>query len=424
MAQTPATYDRDGDSIRYTPGSAVTAGDVVVVGTIPMIAKHDIAASANGVLACEGIFDVPKTTDTFSAGDAVYWDVDGDPVGGTAGSGAADSSSGTGNLMGLAEQAAATDAEYVKVKLTAVKRTATVAGSITADDISGGDSSLAIAGLASTTGGAVAVAGGTSSTGGVAGGAVSATGGTGGAAGAGGAVSVVGGVPASGNGAGGAGTFSGGAGSGTGAGGAVTTKGGASGTGATGNGGAWTSGGGAALSTNGTGGAASLTGGVATGTGTGGAVTITSGASAGASGTAGAVAIDCGAAAGGTAGAITIGGTNAASITLGKMPVVPSATVAATGSDQSGAAAIATGITLVSAADATKGVKLPAAAAGLICIVKNRDSENAILKVYPNTSDVINALSADAAISMAAKTSAIFVAYDATTWYTIPLLPS
>ncbi len=151
-------------------------------------------------------------------------------------------------------------------------------------------------------------------------------------------------------------------------------------------------------------------------------MTITSGASAGASGTAGAVAIDTGAATGGTAGAITIGGTNAASITMGKMPRIPSATVAATGSDQAGAASIAEGFTLVSAADGTKGVKLPAAVAGATCVVKNNVA--AVLKVYPASSDAINAIAADGAISMASLTCATFYAYDATTWYTCPLLPS
>jgi len=59
-----------------------------------------------------------------------------------------------------------------------------------------------------------------------------------------------------------------------------------------------------------------------------------------------------------------------------------------------------------------------------VCIVKNDDTANAVLKVYPNTSDTINALSANAALSMAAKTAAVFVAYDATAWFTVPLLPS
>lgn len=104
--------------------------------------------------------------------------------------------------------------------------------------------------------------------------------------------------------------------------------------------------------------------------------------------------------------------------------IIPSATVAAAGNSQGTGAAIATGFTLVTAADATKGVVLPAAAAGKVCIVKNADAANAVLKVYPATDDAINAIAANSALSMAAKTSAVFVAYDATTWYTTPLLPS
>lgn len=102
--------------------------------------------------------------------------------------------------------------------------------------------------------------------------------------------------------------------------------------------------------------------------------------------------------------------------------IIPSATVAAAGSIQGDAAAIATGFTLVSAADATKGVILPTAAAGKVCIIKN--GANAVLKVWPAVGDAINALAGDGAMSIAAYTSAVFTAYDATTWYTSPLVPS
>jgi hypothetical protein len=102
--------------------------------------------------------------------------------------------------------------------------------------------------------------------------------------------------------------------------------------------------------------------------------------------------------------------------------IMPSATVAATGTNQATAAAITTGFTLVSAADATVGVLLPAAAAGKICIVKNNAA--AVLKVWPAGTNAINAISASTNIAMASLTSAVFVAYDATTWYTVPLLPS
>lgn len=107
-------------------------------------------------------------------------------------------------------------------------------------------------------------------------------------------------------------------------------------------------------------------------------------------------------------------------------PVFTPEAVAAAGSVQGDATAIGatTGFAHCTGADATKGVKLPAAVAGKVVIVKNADAANAVLKVYPASSDAINALSANAALSMAAKTSAVFVALDATTWYTVPLLPS
>lgn len=107
-------------------------------------------------------------------------------------------------------------------------------------------------------------------------------------------------------------------------------------------------------------------------------------------------------------------------------PVFSPEAVAAAGSVQGDATEVgaSTGFVHGTGADGTKGIKLPAASAGKTIIVKNSDAANAILKVYPATGDAINALSANAAISMAAKTSAVFVALDATTWYTVPLLPS
>lgn len=113
---------------------------------------------------------------------------------------------------------------------------------------------------------------------------------------------------------------------------------------------------------------------------------------------------------------------NTATTSLALGTGVAPATVAATGSVQGDAASIAVGFTLVSGADATKGVKLPAAAAGKICYVKNNAA--AILKVWPNTDDAINAIAANSNIAMASLTAAVYYAYDATTWYTIPLLPS
>lgn len=316
MAQTPCKRARSAGSVKYTPVAAVIAGQVVVVGSIPMIAPGPIEAGAEGDLEFIDQWDCPKASGAWTQGDAIYWDADGDPVDGTAGSGCMTTTATGNTLAGFAAADAAADAAFGKVEMTAAKRTNTIAGSVTADDLTGSDASLAIAGLSAAQGGAVAITGGPSS-GSNAGGAVSMTGGTGGAGQAGGAASVVGGVPASGNAAGGAVNVTGGAGSGTGAGGATAVAGGASGTGATGNGGAASVTGGAALSTNGSGGAVSMIGGVATGTGTGGALTLRSGASAGASGTAGAVILDAGAATGGTGAPVQIGPTNATGVQVG-----------------------------------------------------------------------------------------------------------
>jgi hypothetical protein len=175
----------------------------------------------------------------------------------------------------------------------------------------------------------------------------------------------------------------------------------------------------------GAGGAVAITGGAGGATsGTGGAVTITSGAGTNGDANSGAVAIDAGAPHGsGVGGAITVGGTNASSITLGKMPRIPTATVAADGSDETDAVAVAEGFTLVTDGDGTKGVILPSAVAGMQCIIKNGEAAN--LKVYPGVADKINGgTHTTGQLTMAANTSALLVAYDATDWYSVPLLPS
>jgi secreted PhoX family phosphatase len=122
-------------------------------------------------------------------------------------------------------------------------------------------------------------------------------------------------------------------------------------------------------------------------------------------------------------GATISGGTvSATDITTTGGLYIKSATVAATGSTQSDAASVSDGFTLVSAADATKGVKLPAAVAGRTVILKN--NANAVLKVWPASGDGINAITVDSNYVLAAFTSSLLVAYDSTTWYSVPLLAS
>ena len=94
--------------------------------------------------------------------------------------------------------------------------------------------------------------------------------------------------------------------------------------------------------------------------------------------------------------------------------------VAAAGSSQSdgGAIAATAPLVLVTAADNTKGVVLPALATvgtGTIMIVTNTVG-NKTLKVYPATGDQILPLSDNAHFEMAASTTSVLVAADADKW--------
>lgn len=136
MAQSPAIKDIQGDSIPYTPAGAVTAGQVVFQGNLCGIASTDIAASTLGSLNINDVHKVPKVTGAITVGSPISWNATGDPVTGTAGTGAANAS-GIGKLMGVAVLAAASGDDYVYVKInkTALTGVQTVAaaGSTNAD---------------------------------------------------------------------------------------------------------------------------------------------------------------------------------------------------------------------------------------------------------------------------------------------------
>ena len=113
-----ADYVQADNSIDYTPVSAVTAGDVIVLGgRLVGVAKVDIAANKLGALAIEGLFDGAKDSSTFAAGDAVYWDADGNPVGGTAGSGAFTTTPDGNQFAGVCAAGAATGVANVRFNL-------------------------------------------------------------------------------------------------------------------------------------------------------------------------------------------------------------------------------------------------------------------------------------------------------------------
>ncbi len=68
-------YVKEGNAIDYTPGSAVTAGDVIVQEDLVGVAKLDIAANEQGSLHVTGVFDFEKDVGTaMTAGKLAYWD--------------------------------------------------------------------------------------------------------------------------------------------------------------------------------------------------------------------------------------------------------------------------------------------------------------------------------------------------------------
>lgn len=107
----------------------------------------------------------------------------------------------------------------------------------------------------------------------------------------------------------------------------------------------------------------------------------------------------------------------------GLSSIVRNANLAATGSTVTDAAQLLTGFTVVTGANAAKGVKLPATpVAGTAVYVVNGAA--AILKVWPDPAATINAIGSNSDLAMAANTTALYIADSATQWYSFPLLPS
>ena len=103
-----ATFVSVGQSIDYTPGAAVAAGEVIVQGELVGIATRAIAANALGALAVAGIFDCAKASGAITAGALLYWD--------NTNNVATTTSSGN-KLLGKSIAAAASDDTTVRVLL-------------------------------------------------------------------------------------------------------------------------------------------------------------------------------------------------------------------------------------------------------------------------------------------------------------------
>jgi predicted RecA/RadA family phage recombinase len=116
------TYRADGNIVDYEATSAVDAGDVVVYGSLALVCcrgvtADDITDGKKATLHAEGVVDVVKVEAEITEGAPVYWDADGNPYGGDAGTGAATEDYTSNNLMGYAVATAASTDATVRIKI-------------------------------------------------------------------------------------------------------------------------------------------------------------------------------------------------------------------------------------------------------------------------------------------------------------------
>jgi len=108
-------YRAAGQRVDYVPSGDVAVGAVVVESNLLGMATRPIAANAQGSLAVSGVFDIVKANEQITQGSLVYWDADGDPYNGTAGTGAATTTSTDNTLIGVALATAGATDEKVSV---------------------------------------------------------------------------------------------------------------------------------------------------------------------------------------------------------------------------------------------------------------------------------------------------------------------
>ncbi|HBG25672.1 MAG: hypothetical protein A2Y10_02480 [Planctomycetes bacterium GWF2_41_51] len=116
------SFYQNGKSIDYTPAADVAAGTIVALKGLVGITKLDIPANVKGALAIEGVFAVPKKNEAFAEGLPVWFDANGNPQGGVAGTGAATQIGGDAQaagdiLLGNAVVVAAAADQFVYVAL-------------------------------------------------------------------------------------------------------------------------------------------------------------------------------------------------------------------------------------------------------------------------------------------------------------------
>ncbi|MEG1988509.1 MAG: DUF2190 family protein [Oscillospiraceae bacterium] len=79
-------YWQRGETLDYTPATAVKNGDIVSLNTRVGVAGNDIAAGETGTIHVVGVFEMPKSAGAITLGAAVFWDATAKAITGTAAS--------------------------------------------------------------------------------------------------------------------------------------------------------------------------------------------------------------------------------------------------------------------------------------------------------------------------------------------------
>jgi len=105
----------------HTPTSAVTAGTPIQVEGLCGIPACDMVANVKGAACVQGVATCRATADVGKIGDPLFWDADGDPYDGTAGTGAATTNPSDGDFfMGCLTQAKGASDKYAFFALNEV----------------------------------------------------------------------------------------------------------------------------------------------------------------------------------------------------------------------------------------------------------------------------------------------------------------
>ncbi len=100
-------------------GVDIASGSPVLVGKLMGVAVEDILDGFSGSVAVEEVFEIRKVTGAITQGADLYWDADGNPVGGPSGIGALTTTSSGNTYAGRAYAAATETAATVQIKLNA-----------------------------------------------------------------------------------------------------------------------------------------------------------------------------------------------------------------------------------------------------------------------------------------------------------------